>query len=402
MKYFLVALLLFICQNVYAQVSKDTYEQAVNYLNYKTIEQTIENKEKLKEFKLNCDCTEYNHITYDKIVSSIPFKYAKSKELAVEIESLKSDYSIAKNNPVQYLTSDIFKDDKRYQRLSKFKTKREGEIFNDFQIDLKEGIGYIFGKNNQAYESEVVSNDKLNSEVSEPTLEPSEKAKAGWFVFELDVISIFFTLITLFILIAYFNFNKENGTVSKEIEDYISRKLSNKLFNGSNDLTHLASREELSRLRSDIETLKDQIYALKAKQVNDSTSSSNHIKVGDIIPLTKIEEKPNNFEKLTFYLSSPNVDESFNSTSISNVFKNGASIYKFTKLNEQYADFEIDSREDAIKLALGFPDKNIDPACDAQNAFNPRAKSVYTSKPGRAELLGDKWKIRSKAKIQYV
>ena len=65
------------------------------------------------------------------------------------------------------------------------------------------------------------------------------------------------------------------------------------------------------------------------------------------------------------------------------------------------AKFQIDEKETSIKLALQYPDKNIDPVCDAENAFNPRANRISTIKMGEAELQNGKWIIISKAVIRY-
>lgn len=103
-----------------------------------------------------------------------------------------------------------------------------------------------------------------------------------------------------------------------------------------------------------------------------------------------------------FYLSTPNSDGSFNNSSANPTYKEGASIYKFQNFKDNRAKFEIDQHDASIKLALAYPDKNIDPVCDAQNAFDPRARRIYTAEPGIAELSSDnKWKVITKAKIRY-
>ncbi len=103
-----------------------------------------------------------------------------------------------------------------------------------------------------------------------------------------------------------------------------------------------------------------------------------------------------------FYLSTPNSDGSFNNSSANSSYKEGASIYKFQNFKDNRAKFKIDEHDASVKLALAYPDKNIDPVCDAQNAFDPRARRIFTVEPGIAELSGDnKWKVITKAKIRY-
>jgi hypothetical protein len=104
-----------------------------------------------------------------------------------------------------------------------------------------------------------------------------------------------------------------------------------------------------------------------------------------------------------FYLSTPNSDGSFNIDSVHQVYRPSASIYRFKKTKANKARFHIDERETSVRMALRYPDKSIDPACEALNGFNPNAKKIIT-KPGNegeAELTGDKWVVTRKAKISY-
>ena len=102
-----------------------------------------------------------------------------------------------------------------------------------------------------------------------------------------------------------------------------------------------------------------------------------------------------------FYLSTPNEDGSFNEKSAQSTYKEGASIYKFTKLSSINAEFQIAENESSVKLALQYPDKNIDRVCEANNAFNPNANRIVTIESGRALLEGDRWKLTKKAQIKY-
>lgn len=102
-----------------------------------------------------------------------------------------------------------------------------------------------------------------------------------------------------------------------------------------------------------------------------------------------------------FFLSTPNSDGSFNNSSANVSFREGASIYKFQNTKDNRAQFKIDERDASVKLALSYPDKNIDPVCDALNAFDPRARKISTDEPGLAELTGDKWRVITKARIRY-
>src|SRR5690606_11239158 len=99
--------------------------------------------------------------------------------------------------------------------------------------------------------------------------------------------------------------------------------------------------------------------------------------------------------------STPNANGSFNESSATATYKEGASIYKFTKESFNKATFRLDDREASVRLAVQYPDKNIDPVCDALNAYNAKATRIVTREPGTVELLGDKWVLKQKAKISY-
>lgn len=81
----------------------------------------------------------------------------------------------------------------------------------------------------------------------------------------------------------------------------------------------------------------------------------------------------------------------------------GATIYRFSKISSNRAKFQIDEKDDSVKLALQFTDKNIDPVCDAVNAYNPKATRITTVEQGEAELQNGKWIVEKnkKAKIKY-
>jgi hypothetical protein len=103
-------------------------------------------------------------------------------------------------------------------------------------------------------------------------------------------------------------------------------------------------------------------------------------------------------------LSIPNPDGSFNASSASSFYKDGASVYRFeinNRLSPSRAKFQIDEKEASIKLALPFPHKSIEPVCEALNAHDPMAKTIVTEEPGEVVLEGNKWKLTRKAKIRY-
>ena len=168
-------------------------------------------------------------------------------------------------------------------------------------------------------------------------------------------------------------------------------------------------RNRINLLESEVSKLREEVKALAVKL--RSAEIPMEIFVGGIVakPAPQITPQipvsiPQPEIPTTshiFFLSTPNSDGSFNNSSASLLYKEGASIYKFQNIKENQANFKIDEREASTKLAMRFPDKNIDPVCDAVNKFDPNPKSIFTVEPGLAELVGDKWRVITKARIRY-
>lgn len=190
-------------------------------------------------------------------------------------------------------------------------------------------------------------------------------------------------------------------------------------FENSKDSRIIELENRVNKLEGVIERLGRELKALSNKfesakipmEVIDSTRPTT---AGKPLPLQPTQRPvpvsaitvptPPEPEKTVhnFYLSTPNSDGSFNNSSANSTYKEGASIYKFQNSQANRAKFKIDEHDASVKLALAYPDKNIDPVCDAQNAFDPRARRIFTVEPGIAELSSDnKWKVITKAKIRY-
>lgn len=151
---------------------------------------------------------------------------------------------------------------------------------------------------------------------------------------------------------------------------------------------------KIKRLEDNVKQITNDLIQINT---NKELSKGNSFGVQRIVKTEP--EKP--IEDI-FYLSMPNSDGSFNESSSQINYKEGASIYKLSKSSGSKAKFWIDERENSIKLALQFPDKNIDPVCEAQNALNIKATKITTDSLGEVELIGDKWVLIRKAKISYV
>lgn len=154
------------------------------------------------------------------------------------------------------------------------------------------------------------------------------------------------------------------------------------------------SQKELQSIYERITDLEFEISKLKEKinLQNLNTIQSKHVE--------QIEVKQPEVRSEIFFISSPNADGSFDECNATVSYKEGATIYRFTKIGNNKAYFQIDNKEASILLALQYRDKRIDPVCDATNAFN-QAKNISTIQQGEAELLSGKWVVNKKAKIKY-
>ena len=102
-----------------------------------------------------------------------------------------------------------------------------------------------------------------------------------------------------------------------------------------------------------------------------------------------------------YYLSTPNSDGSFNESSAKNTFTEGATIFSLRDIGNNKYEVYANDNESSVKLALQYPDKNIDPIFNAISAYNPNAKTLQTVVPAIVELIGGKFNLISKGEITY-
>ncbi|GHB67208.1 hypothetical protein [Persicitalea jodogahamensis] len=176
-------------------------------------------------------------------------------------------------------------------------------------------------------------------------------------------------------------------------------------FSNSRDREIAQLRKEVNELKSELGKLTEAFKIIRGKvlgadvpmEITKSSADEQAVKpTTNQVSYSKPQEVIH-----TFYLSTPNADGSFNNSSANASYKEGASIYKFQNIKGNQAKFKIDEHEASVRLALAYPDKNIDPVCDASNAFDPKARKIYTEENGIAELVGDRWKVITKARIRY-
>lgn len=184
--------------------------------------------------------------------------------------------------------------------------------------------------------------------------------------------------------------NPQKASVKNTIEPNFSE-----LDKLKNEIDELKREVELKvELKVKINELKNEVELLKAKLKDDVITSK--------VIAPRLDERPKiEPSREVFYLSTPNEDGSFFAKSVFSSYKEGVSIYRFTRISHGQAEFQIVERETSIKLALEYPDKNIYPVCEAQNLFNPKAGRIVTVQAGKVVLDRDKWKVTKKAVIRY-
>lgn len=212
----------------------------------------------------------------------------------------------------------------------------------------------------------------------------------GMLSYAINPISLGATVLLLLLLLYLFGLYKRlDDRVdkhSKRIEDLTTR-----LFLKKDPV----SAEDLKQLKAQVASLQEQIKKLKASP----SSSSSETPAG-------AKPRPLVAEQHEYYLSTPNSDGTFNTSSMSNQFRPSASVYKFmvTEANGTHrAEFTVASDHDAVKDALSSPGSYLDPVCESINPYFSGARRIVNIRPGKAVKQGDKWVVKPehKARIRY-
>lgn len=400
---------LLLCGFAQAQVSKESYENAVDLLNCKTVELSLQRNGNPQKFQQQCPCGEVNNTQIIQFLNSVGNLDA-TIALSNEVESLKKLFkeNWKKDDVVTFLSESIFTDKSKFQKINAFAEKRKSKPeFEAYKTGLKTELSAkLEDKAPQQNVDATTASDQLSTlkdRVAKLEKNQNNKREDKGILGGLaDYLIIFSVLLGVFALIL--SLRKQNSETNYDT-------LINKLIGSQRMNSHFQSQSGFSRAtpsnQSNSTQLKDafqritdletEISKLKDK-INTQTTTSNFT-----TQTTVQETKQPEVKTETFFLSTPNSDGSFNESSASSAYKDGATIYRFTKTRSNIAQFQIDEKDASAKLALQYPDKNIDPVCDAVNAFNPKATRITTVEPGEAELQNGKWIVEKnkKAKIKY-
>jgi hypothetical protein len=392
-----------------AQVSKESYEKAIDLLNCKTVELTLP-KEKIQQYQQQCPCNKTDFAQLNKFLIAVG-KLDATIALSNEIEGLKKSYkeNWKKEDVVNFLSENIFSD-RKFQKIVAFANKRKGKLeFDTFKSNLRTELVNILVETESISQETVTptntSIEKLNFEERILTLEKNQKAQnecKGFLGGLNDYLILFSVLLSVIAILLALRKRSSEKNYNSLIDDLIRSQRMNSHFLSQQSIhrsppSYNSNNVELREVNDKITDLKTQIEKIKT-QLNTITSKQNITIQQSHQELKQPENKTE-----TFFLSTPNPDGSFNESSSSATYREGATIYRFTKTGINRAKFQIDDKDASAKLALQFPDKNIDPVCDAVNAFNPKATHIKTVEHGEAELQNGKWIVEKnkKAKIKY-
>ncbi len=390
-----------------AQVSKESYDKAVDLLNCRTVEYALKDsrtKDVAVQFSENCKCQDIPD--FNLIISSIARSETRTIELANEIEGLKKSFkeNWKKEEIVAFLTEGIFADNAKYKKIFAFADKRKGKPeFDTYKTDLSDKLIENIPQENIASINTETSHSSLEYRLAELEKNLEANNDKSWFsgiTSQIIVVAFLVSLLLSFltIFLAYRLFSNDS-VVSSGVKNYVKEKIDEFTFIRNTPSNQSYNSVELRDAKNRINDLE-----LLVKNLCDkiNTAPVSNFSSQTIQPAVQ-EAKQLEVKTESFFLSTPNSDGSFNESSASSAYKDGATIYRFTKIGSNRAKFQIDEKDASAKLALQYPDKNIDPVCDAVNAFNPKATRITTVEQGEAELQGGKWIVEKnkKAKIKY-
>lgn len=375
MKKIFIIILFLCCYFSFAQDNRQRYEEAVDYVICVCINDTGEKQK-------DCDNGDYYQEGDFKDKSNSNSNYL----LFVEFQKLKEETK-ADDKVVNFLSNDIFSNEKQYAKIYAFSQKRKGEKIDSIKIEIGEHLNSVYS--DVKTESKSEEKKDIETPVSDTyEIQKSEPQKASFFT--INFWTILFLL--LFVLVIFFVY-KLIVSISDIEEKIKTDKKDNSLSVGNQPNT-----ENVKRLEEKIQKLNERLDRIESSSVSKKETPVSEQPREVILQTPKKEP-----ETTVFYMATPDASGFFNNSSQHNSFKQGATYYKFQveEKNKNKATFEFFSDEYGDKLSANYPQTYIEPVCEPQNAQNPNAKKITTIEKGVAENQGDKWVVTKKAKIRY-
>lgn len=372
-------------------VSKDNFNRAVDYVNCKLAEFSLKNagdNNLFNSFQQNCDCENPDVLKIKEQLKDAP----KTLGLFIEIDNYKkAEYKekLTVQDASKIILINMFLDSAKYNKAFEFHKKNISiRTFNELEAELKIHISAFFNPDgastNGVVQDMSTDNDSVEGNTFNGLQEFGKKGISGtWLPYLMLLLASILLNTVLFLVFGV-------PMIQRKMQQVMNKERNDRALGSSgleNRIENLDAR--YGQLNNDFLGLRRDIKDLQRVE-SKSTNNLSH----ESFPPTPIEE--------VLYFSSPNAEGIFASSHGSTSFQEGKSIYKFVKIASNRAQFRIDNRDIATKLALRSL-SNITPVCTSENDFNTSFTRITTIKEGIAELEGDKWVVKSnnKAIIRY-
>lgn len=378
------------------KISKDAFEKAVDYVNCKFAEFSLQNaassnRKEYDFFSKSCNCNENPDFTMIK--KAIPVELTKNIALASEIDKYKAEYKsdMDVQTALTKIMTEMLANEKKYKIIFEFNRKNEvDQVFIKLKDHLKGRVSEILkGAPKPAVKdpAHLPAVDQNTADMmSEPPLPPDNEDVNSSTLLPYVLVFLCSLIVSLFLF-----FFLGIPIIQKKTQALLDQERKERLLGLSGSENKLYSIESLyNQLHGEFQILKRDLVT--AKRNEQTSAPSPAVTPSSPMPAEEI-----------FYFSSPNREGAFVVMNGSLTFREGNSIYKLIKTGPNRARFRIDDRTIAVTLALRDSDAYIKPVCTAENEFDARFTRITTIKEGIADLDGDKWVVRSndKAIIKY-
>ncbi len=414
----ILALFLLQITSTLAQIDSYSYEKSIDLLNCRAVEMTLKNnKDRLVSYTDKCPCDETSFVGIQEYLKA-DGNLKATIDLSNEINGLKKEFkeNWGREDAITYLSEGIFNDKTKYPKIHAFAEKRRFKPeFDSFKAGIRDDLNNKL-KVIEAQPSPTKSIEGGKTTISKEPVKISPELKGetkggdeimGGYSDYLTLLSILLGIMALIVALSKPISEKTYKAIRDRLirSEPMNRHFQNKNAISQSDTPIINNTDYLGRR---ISTLESQIRRLE-ESIENSKAAAVHIPKqpqidtqpeADKRRVLIHEEAPQQARIEILYLSSPNSDGSFDENSASQSYKEGATIYQFTKSYPNKAFFRIAEKEASIKLALQLRDKRIEPACESTNAFN-HAKGLKTLQQGEAELINGKWMVVKKARIKY-
>jgi hypothetical protein len=352
-------------------------------------------------FKEKCRCEA--GVSYEQLKDCIG-STSMTLALARDIEGVKGGYRDrwTKDDAVQFLTQTVFDDSTKYRPLYAFALKKVKEDNRDAPrreldrfSDISRTVADILGEWTVAPPVQT----QAQAPATSITIPGKENGPDTWPLLLVWLASVVTSAAIMFLLMRRWAGGAHGGGVSHEVKDYVNRKIerlqqrdwevpSNKQGQRSSSKNHDQAGDRVKKLEQEVATLRKQI---------ESTALPNG---SSRPPMPEYQPEPPTPRVEFLFLPGPDDNGDFNEGDASQVYREGSSIYKFTKQSSDRASFAIHDHPSAIKMAIAYPDRIIKPVCDTTGATQ-NAKRIVTETTGEARLEGGRWRTTRKARIRY-